>query len=346
MTVSFRSFLLAAGTTACLVVAVAWLYTAFMPMRFLESGYPIWVAKQAILRHCDFGSILVLGDSRAESAIVPAELPLPAANITFGGTTAVETYFFARKALKCPHPPQLVIYALSMPAYLHATPGLWKTAARYGYISFRDLRDIAGVAVRDHDPWLATLNTNDGLTGIVRDVVYGIRFPSIFMASLVEARGIGRYDYNKVLLKRTAVTRGQVIYPEQADKRLVGIEAALTAFVPSPLEADYFDKTLALFAAAHVRVLVLTVPAGSSTVKAVAPAVKADFARFLARHTDRYTNVISGAPGLVGWPDAFYVDGSHMNERGSRAFTARLAACLRQWDESPAGSLPCDLGWK
>lgn len=286
------------------------------------------------------------GDSRAEAAIVPADLPLPAANITFGGTSPVETYFFAREALKCPNPPKLVVYSHSMPSFLRPGEGLWKNATRYGYITFHDLRDIAGVAARDHDASLAAVNTHDGLTGIVRDMTYGIGFPSIFMASLVEARGVGRYGTNEVLLERTARTRGQVIYPPQANKRLVGIDADATKFLPSPLEADYLDKTLDLFAAAHVQVLFLTIPAGSSTVQAIPPATQAAFAHFLAEHIDRYPNVIPGPPGLLAWPDDFYVDGSHMNERGAKVFTARLASCLRQWNDSPDRPMQCDFAWE
>jgi hypothetical protein len=346
MNLSPRSFLLTVIPVACTIVAGMWLYTVFMPLRFLESGYPIWVAKQAILHDCRFGSVLILGDSRAESAIVPAELPESAANITFGGTTPVETYFFARAALKCPHPPELVVYAHSMPAYLHATPGLWKTAARYGYISFRDLRDVAETADRDRDASLASINTSDGLTGLIRDMTYGVGFPSIFMASLIEARGVGRYSYNKVLLERTSVTRGQVIYPQPADKALVGIDADVKDFVPSPLEADYFDKTLDLFASAHVPVLLLTIPVGQATQQAVAPQTKAAFAAFLAEHIDRQPDVIPGIAGLLGWPDDFYVDGSHMNEHGAKAFTERLASCLRQWDHHSAAPKPCDFNWK
>lgn len=343
MTLSPRSFLLVTALVTCSVISAAWCYTAFMPMRFLESGYPIWVAKQAILHDCAFGSILVMGDSRAESAIVPADLPLPAANITFGGTTPVETYFFARTALKCPNRPKLVVYSHSMPSYLRPNEGLWKTATKFGYIGFRDLREIAGVAIQDHDPSLAAINTHDGLTGIIRDMTYGVRFPSVFMASLIEARAIGRYSYNEVLLKRTAETRGQVIYPQPANKRLVGIDADVTDFVPSPLESDYLDRTLDLFAAAHIPVLFLTIPVGDATVQATAPATKTAFARFVAEHIDPRPDVIPGPPGLLGWPDDFYVDGSHMNEHGAKAFTARLASCLRQWDDRP---LPCDFDWK
>jgi hypothetical protein len=100
MSLSPRSFLLASALAACVVISGVWLYCRLMPMHFLGGGYPIWVAKQAMLHDCRLGSILVLGDSRPEAAIVPADLPLPAANIAFSATTPIETYFFAREALK------------------------------------------------------------------------------------------------------------------------------------------------------------------------------------------------------------------------------------------------------
>jgi len=149
-----------------------------------------------------------------------------------------------------------------------------------------------------------------------------------------------------VLLQRTAATRGQVIYPQPADnKRLVGIDADETAFIPSPLEVTYFEKTLALFAAAHVRVLLLTIPAGDSTIKALDPKLRADFSRFLTLYADRYNNITPAGSGLLAWPDDFYVDGSHMNEHGAKVFTARLASCLRQWDDTRDHPASCSLAW-
>lgn len=304
------------------------------------------MAKQTLLHECAFGSILVLGDSRVEAAVVPAGLPLPAANISFGGSTPVETYFFARVAMKCRNPPRLVIYAHSMPSFIRPTQFLWKNAARYGYIGFAGLRAVAGTAARVHDPMLAETSTHDGLTGIVRDVVYGAGFPTIYTASLIDGRGVGRHAYNEALLERTVATRGQVVYEPTGTKTLVGIDADEPNFVSSPLEATYFEKTLALFATAHIPVLLLTIPASQSTVRAVSGATRVRFAGFLRDAAERYPNVMLGTPGLLGWPDAFYIDGSHMDKAGAAAFTSRLATCVRQWLDQPNRSQPCDFAWK
>ena len=336
-------FLAIAGLAAAAAVTAVWLYTAFEPMRFMESGYPVWVAKQALLRDCRFGSILVLGDSRAEAAIVPADLPLPAANIGLGGTTPAETYVFARSALRCPKPPRMVVYAHSLSAYLYPNQGLWKSAVRYGYIGFWELRAMAAAAALDRDPSLASVSTHDGLTGIVRDVVYSAGFPSIFMASLIDARGFARYDSNEILRERTARTRGRVIYRPTGEERVAGMDADVAAFDPSPLETDYFDRTLALFDAAHIPVLLLAVPDSETTVRGIPAGTQATFARFIQSHAGQHQNVVAGTAGILAWPDMFYIDGSHMNEAGSQAFTERLAACLRQWKDGPTA---CDFGWR
>jgi hypothetical protein len=230
--------------------------------------------------------------------------------------------------------------------YVHPNERVWTIAARYGSVGFRDLRDIAAVAARDHDRSLADVNTHDGLTGIARDAVYGIGFPSIFAASLIDARGIGRYEDNKALFERTATTRGQVVFNQPPEKRLVGVDADVKEFVPSPLETDYFDATPALFAAAHARVLLLTVPVGASTDRAIPAGAKTDFIRYLTAHVSRYDNIVLGPADVSGWPDEFYVDGSHMNQRGAKIFTARLASCLRQWGDDLDHPTRCDLSWK
>jgi hypothetical protein len=322
------------------VIAAAWVYTSLCPMAFLEGGYPIWAAKQSVLHRCKFGDVLILGDSRPEAAIVPARLPLMAANVTFGGTTPIETWFFARQAMKCAEPPRIVIYSHSMEAFMRPNFLLWKNAVRYGFLGFSDLREVAATAAALGDPSLAAISTRDGLDGIVRDLVYSSGFPSIFMASLIEGRGFGRYAYNKALFARTAATNGHVIYADSTPGPHVGSDAGIRSFAASPLEAAYFAKTLAMFAAAHVPVLLLAVPVGTATYAAMDTRPRTDFAAFLASSANRYPGVRAWSPDVVPWPDDLFVDGSHMNTRGADIFTDRLGACLKRRADR------CDLTWK
>ena len=346
MTLSARFYLLCSGLVAGLVIAVVWLYTSLMPMWFLESGYPIWVAKQDILRTCAFGSVLVMGDSRPEAAIIPSRLPLSAANISSGAASPIENYFFARQALKCPTPPRYVVYSHSILSFDTTTEFLWTNATRYGFITFRDLRDIAGVADDLHDDSLSATNTHDGLSGILRDAVYSSGFPSIFVASLIRAHVFGRYATNMVFLDHTLATRGAVAYPDQPGRTAAGVDAGVKTFAPLPIQTYYFDKTLALFAAAGVKVLYVATPFSQTTMKAMAPAPISDFAYFLVQHTERFSNVVVNSPIVTVWPDDLFADGSHLDERGAILFSDRLASCLSQWQASPDHPVPCDFTWK
>jgi hypothetical protein len=343
MPLSAGRYLFVSAFTAAVVIGAAWAYTNLFPMAFLEGGYPIWAAKQSILRECQFGDLLVLGDSRPESAIVPERLPITAANVTFGGTTPIETWFFAKTAMQCPKPPRIVIYSHSMEAFMRPNFLLWKNATRYGFLGFRDLREVAATAAALHDPSLAGVSTRDGLDGAFRDLVYSSGFPSIFMASLIEGRVFGRYAYNRALFARTAATKGQVTYTETAPGSHIGNDADIGAFAPSPLEAAYFAKTLAVFAAAHVTVLVLTVPVGNQTYAAINTRARIDFARFLESYSNRYPGVIAWTPDIAAWPDNLFVDGSHMDMQGAEIFTEDLSACLRR---PGAVTKRCDLTWK
>jgi len=331
---------------AACVIGAAWTYTSLLPMAFLESGYPIWVAKQAILSGCRFGDVLILGDSRPEAGIIPQQLPLSAANVTFGGTSPLETSFFAQRAMQCPKLPKLVIYSHSMAAFIQPGEGLWKNATRYGYLGFHQLRQAAAEADRLHDRALADVDTHDGLTGLVRDIVYAIHFPSVFMASLIEARGFSRYGHNKMLLLRTEATSGDVTYGDTDAGSHPGIDADIKSFAASPLEAARFAATMQLLRARGVPVLILPMPVSQSTYRAMPQAPRAAFEAFLADAENRYPSKLSAPPVIAAWPDAYFVDGSHLNEKGATIFTQRIAACLRDWQQAPDHIASCDLNWR
>src|SRR5215475_5260309 len=90
---------LAAGVVASF--GLIWAYVLARPEAFMESGYPVWEAKQSFISSCDLGEAMISGDSRAEAAVDPRGLDIPTRNISFGAETPVEGYLFARRAMAC-----------------------------------------------------------------------------------------------------------------------------------------------------------------------------------------------------------------------------------------------------
>lgn len=328
----------AAGLTA------AWAFAETMGMAFLESGYPIVLAKRHLVESCTAGQVVMVGDSRAESAMIPADMPVPAANLGLGSTGPVETYFTVRALLRCPHPPAIVLYAHSIEAYQTIGEGLWQRGARFGLIHFRDLRAIAAVAHRLHDPSLDAVNTNDGLTGLTRDLAYSFGFPSVFTSSALDARLFGRYDSNRRVLAEVTAGRGHVVYPDGDGRPHIGNDARIARFAPTPLEVHYVDATFRLLSRAGVTTIVIPIPIARATAAALHPGIAADTIAFLAAHTRDLPHVIDHFPAVVAWPDRFFVDGSHLNSAGAAAFSRRLGACVAAWRSDPAA--PCDLTWR
>src|ERR1700722_18168764 len=104
-----KGFLAVAGCGSFVVFGLVWLWVVTMPMAFLDPEYPSWRAKQLLLSRCDLGDILILGDSRAATAMMPARWRVLATNLAVGGGEPIEALAALDRALRCAGPPSRVI---------------------------------------------------------------------------------------------------------------------------------------------------------------------------------------------------------------------------------------------
>ena len=331
-------------TVSALCLAGAWVLAHRMGMAFLESGYPVVVAKRNLIDRCQAGELVVLGDSRAEASIMPAKLPVTSANLAVGAIGPVEAYFIARAVLRCPTPPRLVLYAPSIVAYQEIGQGLWQRAAKFGLVDYFDLRAIAHVAETLHDPSLAQVSTGDGLTGPIRDLAYSFGFPSIFTSSALDARFVGRYESNLRQLAAVTASRGQVVYPDGSGGPIVGMDAQVEHFDPEPIEVHYFDATLRMLSQAGIHTIVLPIPIAAATAAALRPEVAHGVVQYVSARTHTIPNVTDAYTSVDAWPDRLFSDGSHMNRQGAEIFSERLARCVVNWLRDPGTG--CDLTWR
>jgi len=334
-----RRFLAVFLVAMLAALGAARVYVGIAPMGFLESGYGGWVARQTLLRSCDLGEVAVLGDSRAEASVIPAMLPVKAANISFGATSPLETYFFVREAMRCPHPPSRVLLVFGSVDFGNVSDYLWRNAARYGYIGYGDLREISAVAASLGDKSVENMDTGDGLGGMARDALYALGFPSVYFNSLLHGEVFRRYAINRAHLDSVASSRGFEAHATPAGPDMIGDDAKQDRFTVLPVQDAFFRRTLELLAAHGTQVEYLNVPITASTSRHLADRYLSGWREYIASYEAKFPNFRQLGALPTAWPDRWFNDRHHLGPAGAKAFSAKLAKCLMP----EAARESCDL---
>jgi hypothetical protein len=338
-------YLLLQAAVAAMCFGLVWLWVAAAPMAYLDPEYPVWRAKLGMLRRCDLGQVLVVGDSRAAVDVIPALLPAPVTNLAVGGGMPVETYIAVKRALACPLPPQRVV--ISLDAAHFVLPDLfWERSVSYGFVTPSDLAMLRRVARETGDASLTVPKRPDGLPFWLRARLYAWRFPSLHFASLAKGGIFLRLWRNRAILAQTLAARGQYFFGRDAGSAVVASEGNMTAFAPLPVLDRYFDLTLSLLAARGIPVDFVAMPMNEATAHAVRPEVRAAYAAYLARYAARYPDFHVIGPPMPAWPDRYFGDEfSHLNPDGAALFSTDFAACMRELLASTrkgADTVTCD----
>jgi hypothetical protein len=322
-------YLAVLSTAMATSLSLVWLWVAAMPLAFLDPEYPQWLAKQDMLQRCDLGSVLVVGDSRAAVAIMPAHLPVKVTNLALGGGQPVEAYFVIDRALRCPNLPQRVVVSLD-PAHFMAPDLFWERTVRFGFLDYAELTEFGRQVERLDDRRLYRPRLADGLPDRLRTALYALRFPSLYFNSLVRGGVFLRWWENHATLAAGLAARGQYFFGTADGSSVVATEGQLVRFTPLPLLDHYFDRMLALLASRDIPVDFVAMPLNRATFQAVQPALRDGFAAYLAGYAARYANFQVVGPVMPHWPDRCFGDGfSHLNPAGAALFSVRFGRCLQ-----------------
>lgn len=314
--------------TSLIAVGLAWVWAAAMPMAYMDREYPSWAAKQELLRRCDLGQALIVGDSRAAAGIVPALLPVRTANLAVGGGEPIEALAAVRRALRCPDPPRRVI--VSFDAVHFVQPELfWERTVRFGFLDARDLAELRNVSRRLDDLSVYEERHTDSLPSRVRDGMYMSRFPSTQFASLVKSGVFMRWWQNRRILAAGLRARGYYTFGTAAGSDVVAGDGHLSQFRPLPVLDWYFDRLLALLNKRGIEVDFVSVPMNDATWQAMQPVVRRDFAAYLDAYAQRYPSFHVIGEVTPHWPDRWFGDGfAHLNPLGAERFSVQLAQWL------------------
>jgi hypothetical protein len=332
-----KGFLALVGGTASVLFGMVWLWVLTMPLAFLDPEYPSWRAKQILLANCDLGDILILGDSRAATAMMPARWHVRATNLAVGGGEPIEALAALTRALRCPAPPGLVI--LSLDAVHFAEPDLfWERTARFGFLDAGEIATLRLVSNRLDDFSVYEVRHNDGLPSWLRDAMYRVRFPSLYFTSLMKGGLALRWPRNRATLSASLASRGQYFFGTASGSDTIAAEGHLRGFRPLPVLEWYFDQILELLNTRGIPAIFIAVPMNDVTADAVAPGVREAFRGWLAEYEARFPRFSVAGDVMPHWPDRYFGDGfAHLNHDGAARFSAALGECL----EAPRPEAAC-----
>ena len=328
--------LLAVATAA---LSLVWVYVVNLPMAFLDDEYPRWAAKRALLGSCDTGDVLILGDSRAAVAIAPRQIATRVTNLALAGSSSIEAYTVAERALRCPRLPRRVILSLS-PIQLTGAGTLWDKSVRYRLLGWPELKTLLDVSHQAGDYSAFSFEDRDGLPPFLKALVHGIRFPSLYFNSLVQNGVILRLKSNEAILRDVTAARGQYFFlPQPFDpSRAFTPEVAMSRIAPPPVLDAYMGRLLDLLEHKGIQVDFVAMPINASSGGRIGSTVRGDLDRYLRALEQRYPNFHVLGDTLPSWPDPYFNDTlAHFNTHGTEVFSNRLAACLDAAGSSAVG---------
>jgi hypothetical protein len=318
-------YLLLALCTALLALGGVWTYTETRGMHFLESGYPVWKAKHAMLHNCDLGKLVVFGDSRADSSVIPQRLPVQATNMGLAGSTPLENYFYVKSGVGCKQFAGSVMLSFSPGAFEIVQPWLWDNAVRYGILGWTELSQIRDNAALLKDDSYANVRTQLGMTGLLRDLLYAARFPAVYFNSLVEGRILQRFEQNQAKFLEVQKARG---YPTYGKGALHGMDEAKKAFKPLPLQKFYFERTVRMLDKKGVDMQFLITPMNAEAAQSRESGYLRGYMDYLQGLAKKYPHFHLLQESVPVWSGEYFGDGIHLNRAGAEKLSDGLAACM------------------
>ena len=333
------------------VIGAAWVWVVQCPMSFLDNSYPVLKAKMDMAAHLPEGSVVILGDSRAQVGMVPAQLGPDVYNLAFSGDSPIEVLALARLALAGPHPPRAVIISLA-PFRIITDASFWENSVRFGLLDPATVDEIwhrsrqypddlvLGTVGYDHldaasrSPLFGPKTLGD-VEARLKKSLYGIRFPSVYFAAL-ESGGINQREaFNLATYRGVLDSRGHKLLWMADGSHDLSAETRAASFAPSPLLDSYLAETLDLFQQRNIPVYFIACPLNDDSAAALHPGFADEFDAYIRGYEKSHAHfhVLGKTLTIRPWTD-FGGDG-HLNAKGAQAFSRDVADLLRQAGVEP-----------
>lgn len=263
--------------------------------------------------------VLILGDSRAKSGLIPEELSdddsLTIYNMAIGGATPIEMYYSLSHYLESHNAPDkiLMIYAPYHFIYMDN----WGQTMSFNYLSLREFAEVYFNAIRLDE-------LEDLSAGSMLDIIaYKLHLPNKYMASLYEAASGERYKSNVQKYSEICDNLGYTEFGTNDGDDGLNYDTHYDWFDDSKLVDYYYEKILELCSANNIDFIYIQSPINEASSQINRSEYLAGYNKILKNLTTSHGYSYKKEQ-LPVYDNKYFGDANHLNREGATKFTAEI----------------------
>lgn len=291
-------------------------FTYFFPMNYMAIEYSMWAEERDyVSTDLEDAKVLIIGDSRAKSGLMPEFLSPSTYNIAVGGTTSIEMYYALKTYLSTHTAPEsvIIIYA----PYHFCDIDNWGQTLYYNYLSLGQLAEVYKNAAPYKDPVIFADNAfSDTLS-------YKLRLPSKYLAAEYNAGFIGRKADNLAKYAQVRAARGYTAFGTDPGNDGVNYETHHEVFDQSPLVEAYYYKLLDLCKENQIQIIIEQSPINQASYDVLSPDFTKGYQSFMGRVSAAYPEAVVN-DAIYPYDNKYFGDNNHLNPSGAKVFTQEI----------------------
>lgn len=312
---------------------LVWIYIAAFPVNYMDGEYSYFTQAKdyrmgkSTLAPCD---ILILGDSRAKSALLPAQLSESCMSLAEGGTTAVEAYYTLKDYLAHMGKPEKVILSISS-YHFTAFDGFWTRSVYFDYLRTEQAREVLRAAKEEGESGALEAAGGSGLLTLLE---YKIKSPTKYMTPVINSFGQDRKSVNEEAYREMEESRGFKSFvswwPTSAEHDMEDFQMLKTL-------DRYYRMTIDLCAENGIEVYSVNTPLIASSFEE-AEKIRRPFSEYFQELRKDYPAseypLVHIETDFARYDDVFFDDADHLNLRGAKKYTADFVHAWLEEGES------------
>ena len=292
-----------------------WLLAWYLPPEYYieDPSYSPWMEqKDYVMGEEDRREILLLGDSRIKSAMVPSELSVDTYNLALPAGTPVEMYYTLQNYIVHHPKPKAVFISFASENFCLMKTYL-KITQYYRYFDDATIDQINRV-IKEHGGKDYASETRN----------YRYRLPNIYMKPILKSLVYPHREENMRIYHKTKLHKGRIIFDVNAEKKeIYSPELNLGAFDCPAYINFYMEKIIELCLEENIPIYIEQMPMGNPGYDIlVEHGYIGDYQQYMRGLRDKYNIPVNDE--IPVYSSKYFADDSHLNENGAHKFTAEF----------------------